>query len=80
MINFVKNVGELKRYLDTLPDDLPIVRYHSDMEKSGYFEGAHIMVMDMTKETHHTYDAFDYTPYTYESYSCDQNGTQTMVL
>ena len=80
MINFVKNVGELKRYLDTLPDDLPIVRYHSDMEKSGYFEGAHITVMGMTKETHHTYDAFDYTPYTYESYSCDQNGTQTMVL
>ena len=80
MSNFVKNVGELKQYLDTLPDDLPIVRYHSDMEKSGYFEGANIMVMGMTKETHHTYDAFDYTLYTYESYSCDQNGTQTLVL
>jgi hypothetical protein len=81
MMHFIKNVGELKEYLKTLPDDLPIVKYRSNMEKSGYFEGVHAVTATMSKETHDTYDAFDYTPYTYESYALDQHGEiQTLIL
>ena len=50
--------------------DLPIISYFSDMEQRGYMAG-HIYadVKFATEEQVRTYDAFDYTPYTYTRYN-----------
>ena len=74
----IKTVGELKKFLANLSDDIPIVRYSHDMEKSGYFNGVWPNIQTMKKVTRHTYDAFDYIPYNYEVYEEAENGEKVL--
>jgi hypothetical protein len=80
MVQTFKTVGALKEFLEHLPDDMVVVHYKSDMEKSGWFEGITPMVRPMSKETHQTWDRFDYTSYTYECYGHDSNGKEVVIL
>ena len=65
MFQTFKTVGELKEFLEHLPEDMTIVHYQRDMEKSGWFEGVTLQVTNMSKEVHQTWDRFDYTDYSY---------------
>ena len=64
----LNNVGQLKEYIANLPDDMPIVLYRRDMEKSGYMEGVWVENQSMKQETDTAFDVFDHTPYRYEVY------------
>lgn len=75
-----KTVGELKQFLELLPEDMAIVHYKSDMEKSGWFEGITPGVAPMSKEVHQTWDRFDHTDYSYECYGYDSNGEEVVIL
>ena len=48
MVKTCKTVGELKRFLELLPEDMTVVYYKSDMEKSGWFEGISPWVTNMS--------------------------------
>ena len=54
MVKTFKTVGELKQFLELLPEDMTVVHYKSDMEKSGWFEGVTPCIMNMSKEIHQT--------------------------
>lgn len=62
----MKTVGELKAFIENLSDDMPLVSYQSDIEKSGYQNGLFCKVVSMQKETRGTYDYFDGCYYTYD--------------
>lgn len=80
MVQTFKTVGELKEFLEHLPDDMVLVHYNRDMEKSGWFEGVTPRVTNMSKKIHQTWDHFDYTDYSYECYEHDSNGKEVVVL
>lgn len=73
-------VKELKEAIKDLPDDSPIISYKSDMEKSGYQGISGVDSMLMVTEKRETYDAFDYTPYTYTVFSPSEDGSGTLCL
>lgn len=75
-----KTVGELKEYIKNLPDDTPIISYQSDMEKSGYQSISCASTQKMVTEKRETYDAFDYTPYSYTVFSPSNDDTGTLCL
>lgn len=75
-----KTVGELKEYIKNLPDDTPIISYQSDMEKSGYQSISCASTQKMVTEKRETYDAFDYTPYSYMVFSPSKDDTGTLCL
>ena len=62
----MKTVGELKEFIKNLPDDMPLVNYQSNMERSGYQNNVFCSVVNMKKETRKTWDRFDGISYTYE--------------
>lgn len=80
MIKTFKTVGELKQFLELLPEDMILVHYHSDIEKSGWFEGIAPWVTNMSKEVHQTWDRFDYTDYSYECYDYSSNGEEVVIF
>lgn len=61
-----KTVGELKEFLKDLPDDMLLANYKRDMETSGYRNELSCDVVNMKKETKHSWDRFDGTDYSYE--------------
>ena len=75
-----KTVGELKEYIKNLPDDTPIISYQSDMEKSGYQSISCASTQKMVAEKRETYDAFDYTSYSYTVFSPSKDDTGTLCL
>lgn len=75
-----KTVGELKEYIKNLPDDTPIISYQSDMEKRGYQSISCASTQKMVTEKRETYDAFDYTPYSYTVFSPSKDDTGTLCL
>ena len=80
MVKTFKTVGELKQFLELLPEDMIVVHYKSDMEKSGWFEGITPWVTNMSKEVSQTWDYFNHTDYSYECYGHDSNGKEVVVL
>ena len=77
-----KTVGELKEYLKNFPDDMLIVKYDKDMERSGYFNDVFFGTDNMEKVTRKTWDRFDHTEYTYETYfeSSKENSIRCLVI
>ena len=73
-------VGELKKKLKDVDDDLLIVSYQSDMEKHG-IQKAHFRpeVIKVKEVKVSTYDRFDYTDYSYTTYERDENGTMEVL-
>ena len=80
MVKTFKTIGELKQFLGLLPEDMTVVHYKSDMEKSGWSEGVIPYIMNMSKEVHQTWDRFNYTKYSYECYGRNSNGEEVIVL
>ena len=75
-----RTVGELKEYIKNLPDDTPIISYQSDMEKSGYQSISCASTQKMVTEKRETYDAFDYTSYSYTVFSPSKDDTGILCL
>ena len=76
----VRTVRHLKEAIKDLPDDTPIISYQSDMEKSGYQSISCASTQKMVTEKRETYDAFDYTPYSYTVFSPSKDDTGTLCL
>lgn len=70
-------VGELKKMLENVPDDLEIVTYQNGMEQHGILPKTFYgKIVKVTEEKVQTHDAFDYTDYTYTRFKEDKNGTK----
>ena len=68
-------VGELKKKLENVPDNLLIVEYHNDIEKHGIMQAFPACeIMRVKEHKVQTYDRFDYTDYTYTVYENDAEG------
>lgn len=68
-------VGDLKKMLENIPDDLEIVGYESDMECHGIMKKSFYgEIVKVKTEKAYTWDRFDGTDYTYERYVKDKNG------
>lgn len=69
-------VKELKELLANVDDDLEIVGYQYGMEKTGLLPVSPYSMKVLTGEIvkKSTYDAFDYTDYTYEAFQENKNG------
>lgn len=76
----IMTVGELREVIKDLPDNTPVVGYQSDMERSGYQRRVYARSAHMTSKKRETYDAFDYTPYTYEVFSPSEDSGGTLCL
>ena len=76
----VMTVGELRAVIRDLPDDTPVISYQSNMERSGYQKHIGARSAHMVSEKRETYDAFDYTPYTYEIFTPPKDGSGTLCL
>lgn len=71
----IYTVGELKKVLANIADDVKIVAYAENMENCGYRHGASISLDKRSPVKKQTYDRFDYTDYSYVVYERDdQNG------
>lgn len=70
-------VKELKELLANVDDDLEIVGYQNGMEQTGLLPvspySMKVLTGEMVKKS--TYDAFDYTDYTYEVFEENKCGT-----
>ena len=76
----VYTVGELKKVLANIADDVKIVAYAENMETCGYRHGASISLDKRTPVDHQTYDRFDYSYYTYTTYEKDNNGEPVVSI
>lgn len=76
----VTNVRAMKNFLDGLPDDMKIVVYRHDMERSGYMENLSVNIRQMAPVEKNTWDRFDGTDYTYTAYENDKSGEDTVVI
>lgn len=69
-------VKELKEMLANVDDDLEIVCYQNDMERSGLLPfspySMKVLTGELVKKS--TYDRFDYTDYTYEVFKENKSG------
>lgn len=75
-----RTVGELKETIKDLPDDTPIVNYQSDMGRHGYQGISCAYTQKMVSEERETYDAFDYTPYSYTVFSPSEDDSGALCL
>lgn len=80
MYKTIRTVGELKSILQNIPNDVPLLSYQSDMEKSGYVNKVYIDLLNMAIKEKKTYDAFDYTPYSYKVYETNPEGEECVVF
>lgn len=70
-------VGEYKKLLAAIPDELEIVGYQSDMERCGIMPMyARPRVIKVKEVTHETWDRFDGTDYTYTTLEESPDGTK----
>lgn len=76
----MKTAGELKKYLENIPDNTPIAMYRDDMERHGYLPGVCVRASDMTLVSVPTYDRFDGTNYSYERYESYTDGPTEKVI
>lgn len=77
----MKTVGELKRLLETLDEDMLIVTNSSSLSKQGALIEGIRGVIDTYKKTRKTFiDAYDYTKYSAEVYEPDKNGVKCLYL
>ena len=76
----MKTVGELKKFIKELPDDMLLANYESNMETRGYRNRLLCEVVNMKRETKGTYDAFDGTYYTYEVLVSAEDGTPCLRI
>lgn len=76
----MKTVGELKEFIKDLPNDMLLVNYQSDMEKSGYQNKLFCDVINMKTERKKTWDRFDGTPYSYEVMVETEDGTPCLRI
>lgn len=76
----MKTVKELRDYLANLPDDMIIVHFIEDMERSGYVPNVYPRVANMSPTKEQTYDLFDGTAYDYTHYIYDKKGTPVLAL
>ena len=76
----MKTVGELKKYLEEIPDNTPIAMYQDGMEQSGYLPRVHVRASNMALVKVPTYDRFDGTNYSYERYESYTDGPTERVI
>lgn len=76
----IRTIGELKNLIKNLPNDMPIAKYHCDIEKDGYLPVLRVRLENAILVEKETQDACDYTPYTYKVFSLTHDDTGTLCF
>lgn len=76
----ITNVGELKKIISELPDEMLILSFHEGMEKWGYLNQTYVKIEPMKEITKNTRDAFDGTPYSYTAFTQDKDEGKDCLL
>ena len=70
----MKTVGELKKFLEELDDDMPVLKTSGNFEMKGAIvNGFYATTGKYTTTTKTFYDSFDYEEYESEVYEPDKN-------
>lgn len=70
----IKTVGDLKKLLEGIDDSTLVVSFREGMEKRGYLQECYADVGKFNKKEINTFDVFDGTPYSYESFFPNKYG------
>lgn len=77
----MKTVGELREFLETLNDDMPIVKTSLNFELRGAIvNGVYAQKKKYSKEVETFIDTFDYTEYKQDVYKCDNDGIECLYI
>ena len=76
----MRTVGELREMIAELPNDMKIIHFESTMEKHGCFPNVTARVEKRSPIEKQTWDRFDGTDYTYESYERDEECFQPCLV
>lgn len=78
-LQLVHTVGELKKYLEKLPDDMKLLTMTEFKNKLLYTEDVALRLRKHKIEQKKAYDYFDYS-YTYDDYIVDESGEEYLIL
>lgn len=78
-VQLVHTVGELKKYLEKLPDDMKLLIMTEFKNKLLYTEDVAVRLRKHKIKQKKAYDYFDYS-YTYDDYIVDESGEEYLVL
>ena len=78
----MKTVGELKKFLENLDDNMPLVTVSDNFELRGAIvEGSYYPIVEKFRTEKRWFrDAFDYTDYATEVYIEDDNGKECLLV
>ena len=77
----MNTVGELKKYIENLDDNMPLVKRSDNFELRGAIDaGIYPRVEKFKTETREFMDGFDYKTYYHEIYINDENGIECLQI
>lgn len=80
MITRISTIGELKEFIKDLSNDVPIVIYRSNLERSGFEKGVYVNIEKRTESKECAFDNFDGTAYKHTTYIINDSGEDCIVL
>lgn len=77
----MQTVGELKKFLENLPDDMLLVKRSDNFELRGAIDvGIYPLVEKFRVENQEFTDGFDYEKYHHDVYIQDETGKECLFL
>lgn len=73
-------VGELKKLLETVDNDIEIICISDNFELNGNYVSANAFLQTFKKKTEVFRDAFDHQLYTEEVFIFDNNGDNVLLI
>ena len=78
-LQLVHTVGELKKLLESLPDNMKLLTLSEYKNKLLYTEDVAVRLKKHKIEQKKAYDYFDYS-YTYDDYIVDESGEEYLII
>lgn len=77
----MNTVGELKKFIKNLDDNMPIIKKSDNFELRGATDvGIYPIVSNFRKERKEFIDGFDYETYYHDVYISDKNGIECLQI
>lgn len=77
----MKTIGELKKFIENIPDDTKLVIKSDNSELRGsYVNSVYVSEKKMKPNVKSFNDFFDHTSYTKEVFEADDNGENVVII